>query len=189
MPIVRDREYLPANNDNDQGSAMVRMPSRAGGRGALAIAVLLVAGCGSRDVTEHSVAPAAAATAPSSSTAPDPKSGSAMQIFLDPVTGQPREPTPEELAGLARREAAAPGNAKPAVAPSASPAPSQEFRLPDGTVGMRLPENASQPLMACRRLDGQVDEHCHLPPLPVPAPGPTSAPARVPSAAAGGAAK
>jgi hypothetical protein len=85
---------------------------------------------------------------------------------MDPVTGQPREPTAEELAEAARREAATPQNAKPAAAPAP-----QEFQLPDGTVGMKFPEGAAQPLMACRRLDGQVDEHCHLPAMPAPAAG------------------
>lgn len=162
---------------------MARMPSRARGRAALVIGLLALAACGSRGPApgesgtprsggprvDAADGPDATAVRPPSPVAPE--GPPATRIFIDPVTGQPREPTAEELAELARREAALPQNAKATGAPVP-----QEFRLPDGTVGMRFPEGAAQPLMACRRLDGQVDEHCHLPAVPDP-PAPPSGPA------------
>jgi hypothetical protein len=82
--------------------------------------------------------------------------GAAQQVFLDPVTGLPREPTATELAAL---QAAGPGAAaKAALRPGAAAA--EEIHLPDGTVGIRLPERYSETVVVCRQPDGRFGTDC-----------------------------
>jgi len=101
---------------------------------------------------------AAACTREAPPRAPAPTAESTAQpatrIFIDPQTGQPREPTAQELAAAAQAEArvAASGRAKP-VAP-------REVELPNGAVAVILGEETLQPLRACVRPDGRVDEFC-----------------------------
>jgi hypothetical protein len=143
------------------------------GVAAFSCGALILLGCSqgpTAPVTTGAMASGAgtASAAPAGATTPTAAPGTtaaaraASRIVIDPATGEPRLPTPAELAELTRREAADRAVAQKAAPPAAA----TEFQLPDGTVGVRFPENASQPLIACRRLDGQVDEHCHLPSLP-----------------------
>ncbi len=105
----------------------------------------------------------------------------ASRIFLDPVTGEPREPTAAEIAELDRREALGRA-ARDAASRPTKPAAATEFYLPDGTVGVRLPEGDLQHLQVCLDADGNVDEHCESATLP---PARKSAPARQAAPAAG----
>ncbi|MFO1425790.1 MAG: hypothetical protein U1F11_02220 [Steroidobacteraceae bacterium] len=108
-----------------------------------------------------------------------PGAAASLQIVIDPQTGQPREPTAQELAKLQQATVAAKSGAA-----RASSAP-QEIHYPDGTVGIRFPEESLQPLQACVGPDGQVNEDCgraaaaaaQPTPAPAPAPAPTPAPA------------
>ncbi len=106
-----------------------------------------------RTAADQAAARAPGVTAHAESTQGEP----ASSIFIDPVTGEPREPTAAELeaAGRAPRNAGAASSAT-----RTKPAAPIEFRLPDGTVATPFPADASQPLQACLHPDGSVDEHC-----------------------------
>lgn len=79
------------------------------------------------------------------------------RVFLDPATGQPREPTASELAELARQELAQ----KPATpAPPAKTMAPAEIHYPDGTVGIAFDSGSLAPLRACVDARGEIDEHC-----------------------------
>jgi hypothetical protein len=129
-----------------------------------------VAACTSRAPEPRNAAPSGVAAG----TLPDGGAGVPSRVFLDPVSGQPREPTPAELAELARLERTAREAPRTDARDNAKPDAPAEFRLPDGTVGLRFPANASQPLQACLHPDGSVDEHCHAASEPR-APGPHGA--------------
>jgi hypothetical protein len=79
----------------------------------------------------------------------------AQQIFLDPLTGQQREPTADELAQL---RAATAASAKSALRPGAA-AP-EEIHLPDGTVGVRLSQQYYDTIVVCRQADGRFNTDC-----------------------------
>ena len=79
------------------------------------------------------------------------------RVFVDPATGQLREPTAAELADIARQESA--GTAVASVG-SAKPAAPTEVRYPDGTVGIAFGNESLAPLHACIDPDGAIDEHC-----------------------------
>ena len=82
--------------------------------------------------------------------------GAAQQVFLDPVSGLPREPTEAELTLL---QAAGPGaSAKAALRPGAA-AP-EEIHLPDGTAGIRLDQRYYETIVMCRQPDGSFGQHC-----------------------------
>jgi hypothetical protein len=82
--------------------------------------------------------------------------GAAQQVFLDPVTGLPREPTATELAALQATGQA--GSSKAALRPSAT-AP-EEIHLPDGTAGIRLAERYYETIVVCRQPDGRFGTDC-----------------------------
>jgi len=79
----------------------------------------------------------------------------AQQVFLDPATGLPREPTEAELAAL---QAAGAASAKAALRPGAA-AP-EEIHLPDGTAGIRLDQRYYETITMCRQPDGSFGSHC-----------------------------
>jgi hypothetical protein len=82
--------------------------------------------------------------------------GAAQQVFLDPVTGLPREPTEAEVAALAA--AASSASAKAALRPGAA-AP-EEIHLPDGTAGIRLEQRYYETVTMCRQPDGSFGSRC-----------------------------
>lgn len=86
-----------------------------------------------------------------------PPAGAALQVFLDPVTGQQRGPTAAELASLAA-ERAAQASAKAALRPAA--ATPEEIHLPDGTVGLRLDARYYDTIVVCRQSDGRFGSEC-----------------------------
>jgi len=80
----------------------------------------------------------------------------AQQVFLDPVTGLPREPTEAELAALGAAGTAA--SAKAALRPGAT-AP-EEIHLPDGTAGIRVDARYYETISVCRQPDGRFGTDC-----------------------------
>jgi hypothetical protein len=85
--------------------------------------------------------------------APAHARGAAQQVFLDPLTGLPREPTEAELAASASS-----ASAKAALRPGAA-AP-EEIHLPDGTAGIRLDQRYIETITVCRQPDGSFGSHC-----------------------------
>ena len=91
-------------------------------------------------------APAGAAAGPVPSVQ---GSGSGLQIFIDPVTGQIRPPEQEDLRALARQPAS----------PQFAPAP-QLFFTRDGIPGVRLDPSFDSYMVAVKRVDGAIDMDC-----------------------------
>ena len=112
----------------------------------LMVLAAVLSACSQRPAatSEEAAHPAAAAAVPGS------------RAFIDPATGQLREPTAAELAELARQESAgkAPG------APSGKSAAPAEIHYPDGTVGIAFGGGSLAPLRACVNASGEIDEHC-----------------------------
>ena len=80
---------------------------------------------------------------------PNQGSGSGLQIFIDPVTGQIRPPEQEDLRALARQ---------PAI-PQFTPVP-QLFFGRDGIPGVRLDPSFDSYMVAIKRADGALDLAC-----------------------------
>jgi len=111
--------------------------------------------------------PAAPASTPSTGSGAVAAAGPAAQtgqaapgvkVFLDPVTGEAREPTPAEAAG-----AAASGRVqREAVAGQAGSEGTQRehFVLPDGTEGVKLAPRDQRAVVVCRQADGSYTENC-----------------------------
>ena len=124
-------------------------PAAAAGTGA-PTAADAVAGAGA--------APPAGSAAPAVSAAPSTGAVSGVRVFLDPVTGEAREPTPAEAAG-----AAASGRVqREAVAGQAGSEGTQRehFVLPDGTEGVKLAPRDQRAVVVCRQADGSYTENC-----------------------------
>lgn len=75
-----------------------------------------------------------------------------MRAYIDPATGQLREPTREELAAETAAEAAK----KSAAGAQQKPTEMKEVQLPNGAVAIELGDSAQQPLKACVGKDGDV---------------------------------
>jgi hypothetical protein len=125
---------------------------------------LALAACGSSDSpTQQATAPAQQA-APAAAPAPAPATpapaaapaasqpATALQEFIDPVTGQPRAPTDAELKAIAA----------PTVKPNAvaTPAPKKEIVLSNGMVAVE--PGVVSTMKACVQQDGRVltDHDC-----------------------------
>jgi hypothetical protein len=83
-------------------------------------------------------------------------SGAAMQVFIDPVTGKPREPTAAEIKALATaRQAAAPNQAI-----TQGSKQGKVTVLPNGTVAYE--ETSLSEMKGCVQKDGSitVDHNC-----------------------------
>jgi hypothetical protein len=95
-------------------------------------------------------------SATKTSTAP---SDNAVRAYIDPKTGQLREPTPEEIAALAAAEAE---QKKASAATQSKPSEPREVTLPNGAVAIQLDESAQQPLRACIQPNGEakMDHDC-----------------------------
>lgn len=77
-----------------------------------------------------------------------PASGGSAQVsFVDPVTGELREPTIEERAALA---------AAAAAEPAPEPVDTTPFPLAGGGVGMRVPSDADLYMTAAKKADGTI---------------------------------
>lgn len=102
---------------------------------------------------------APAAIAPSRA---QPAAGATLRVYVDPATGLRREPTADELAAeAAHANAPAATGVVPAARSSVALAASaDEIRLPDGTVGVRVPRRALHVVQLCRQPDGRYGEHC-----------------------------
>jgi hypothetical protein len=117
----------------------------------------LLSGCAKHAPLAESSAPDAQAVAqPGKATS---SGGSNVRAYIDPATGQLREPTREELAAEAAAEAA-----KKAVLTSAQSKPNElkEVHLPSGAVAIELGDSAQHPLKACTQPNGDVkmDHEC-----------------------------
>ncbi len=132
---------------------------------AVAAATLLLGACSSSgeapqkdaahapDASVQKVEPAAA-PAPVAVPAPPPAQPAAgLRVFIDPVTGKPREPTAAEIKAL--EAASPPANQKPAV-----PQQDKEIVFPDGTVAIQ--GHTLSEMKACVQKDGHVvvDHDC-----------------------------
>jgi hypothetical protein len=95
-------------------------------------------------------------------------SDASVRAYIDPATGQLREPTPEDIAAEAAAEAArkkALGTeSKPGSEPGSDPMKRREIRLPNGAIAIELDESAQQPLVGCVQKDGAVkmDHDCEV---------------------------
>jgi len=132
------------------------------------LAVAGLAGCApaaSPGTSTGAAAPAPAAQPPAASTAepgspataarPEPARG--VRVYLDPVSGEAREPTRAEAAaaasGRVQREAAG----GQAVSEGAS---RERVVLPDGTEGVKLAPRDRHSVVVCRQADGSFSGEC-----------------------------
>jgi hypothetical protein len=71
-------------------------------------------------------------------------------MFIDPQTGEVREPTPQELAGMSKQQASKGTATKP-----------KAIQLPDGTVMIPM-DGKQKPVQACVASDGTltIDHDC-----------------------------
>jgi hypothetical protein len=90
----------------------------------------------------HEVAPTEAPATP----ADIPAGAPAMKMFIDPVTGAPRDPTPAERAAMARQA----GQRK-----AAQPA-TREEKMRNGGTAIMIEGEPTTPLKACTGADGKV---------------------------------
>jgi len=88
------------------------------------------------------VAPPMAAATPATP-ADIPASAPAMKMFIDPVTGAPRDPTPAERAAMAGQRKAA----QPAT---------REEKMRNGGTAIMIEGEPTTPLKACTGADGKV---------------------------------
>ncbi len=103
-------------------------------------------------------APPAGFAAPAVSAAPSTGAVSGVRVFLDPVTGEARQPTRVEAAagaaaGRVQRETAG-GQA------GSEGAQREHFVLPDGTEGVKLAPRDQRAVVVCRQADGSYTENC-----------------------------
>jgi hypothetical protein len=104
--------------------------------------------------------PGAPATAAADQAAPG-RAAPGVRVFIDPVTGEARQPTPAEAAagaaaGRVQRESVG-GQA------GSEGALRERFVLPDGTEGVKLAPRDKHAVVVCLQADGSYGENC--PPL------------------------
>lgn len=87
------------------------------------------------------------------------QSPQASRIFLDPVTGEAREPTPEEIRALQAEAKTASAQAAKRRASSAAPAP-REMVNADGAVGVDATDEQASFSVAHVHADGTVSHSC-----------------------------
>jgi pyruvate/2-oxoglutarate dehydrogenase complex dihydrolipoamide acyltransferase (E2) component len=118
------------------------------------VGLILVCGCAPRAGSGNN--PATNAAAPSTAATQHP----AIRAYIDPATGQLRDPTPEELAAEAADQAA-----REKATDANSPAKQKQQRevvLPDGTIEITLDKSTQQPLRGCVQQNGDIkmDHKC-----------------------------
>jgi hypothetical protein len=107
----------------------------------------------SATATEPSDTTQAAAAAPTSVPA-NGNSGAAqagMKIYLDPATGQPRDPTPEEIEAMNRARVTAQST-------TAAKDPDTVRTLPNGQLEFHVPSRGMHEIRVCRQADGSLSE-------------------------------
>jgi hypothetical protein len=122
----------------------------------------LLLGCSSseRQTSQSADSQAAEPSAPTVAAQPTPGTAEqtspaapapGVRIFIDPTTGEAREPTAQEMAEMAKQSAAAKPGSKP-----------QAVQLPDGTVMVPMEGMPQTPVQACLEKDGslKVDHEC-----------------------------
>ena len=127
---------------------------------SVACALLWVSGCADKS------APTAANATPTTQHVEQIKADQikteqtkSVRAYLDPVTGQLRDPTPEELAAEAAQQA----QKKQAAAATDTARPvRREVVLPNGAIEVTLDPSAQHALLACIGKDGSVkmDHEC-----------------------------
>lgn len=83
----------------------------------------------------------------------------ASRIFLDPVTGEAREPTPEEIRALQGEAKSASAQAAKRRASAVAPAP-REMVNADGAVGVDATDEQASFSVAHVHADGSVSHSC-----------------------------
>lgn len=136
-------------------------------RWMVALAAIGAAACSQQgQVQSASMAPAATAPAVAAETAPAvtvPAAGTAtasagMKVYIDPATGQPRDPTPEEVAAA---------NRTPRVSAQSSTAGDETTPvhvLPSGQMEVHVGARAMHEVRVCRQPDGSIGEQ-NCPPV------------------------
>jgi hypothetical protein len=78
-------------------------------------------------------------------------------MFIDPKTGEAREPTPQELAEISKQQAAS----KQQASEGAASRP-KAVQLPDGTIMVPMDDQPQTPVQACVAKDGtlKIDHDC-----------------------------
>jgi hypothetical protein len=78
-------------------------------------------------------------------------------MFIDPKTGEAREPTPQELAEISKRQAASRQQASEGAASRP-----KAVQLPDGTIMVPMDGQPQTPVQACVAKDGTltIDHDC-----------------------------
>src|SRR5882724_9867441 len=117
-------------------------------------AITLAAVYGCDEKTPQNAATQSAATSSEVSTHDSSASGNAVHVYIDKKTGQPRDPTAEELA----TEAALEAQKKQAAAASSQSeqAQSREVLTPSGAYEIKLDKSHQHPLQACVEKNGAV---------------------------------
>ena len=75
-----------------------------------------------------------------------------LRMFIDPVTGKPRDPTDAELAAEAARRATQPQPQATAVRGE----PAEQIQLPNGMTEVRIGKQAEMTEVVCLQKDGSV---------------------------------
>jgi len=92
---------------------------------------------------------------------PTSSSGTASIVFFDPVTGERRAPTAEELKALQAPTARAPAAARRgALAASADSAAPKEVRFANGATGIDATEESYSQAVAVLQGDGHIASTC-----------------------------
>jgi hypothetical protein len=130
--------------------------------------LLMLAACTQQAPPSGSAALLSGAAAASASAPAPPDSGHrvaapaaaapGVRVFIDPVTGEAREPTRAEVAagaagGRVQRQAVAGQAASESVQ-------REHFVLPDGTEGVKLLPRDQHAVVVCRQADGSFGSHC-----------------------------
>jgi hypothetical protein len=78
-------------------------------------------------------------------------------MFIDPKTGEARDPTPQELAEISKRQAAS----RQQASEGADSRP-KAVQLPDGTIMVPMDGQPQTPVQACVAKDGtlKIDHDC-----------------------------
>jgi hypothetical protein len=114
-------------------------------RALCAGALLALAGCA------QDVAPAVSTAAPVAGAA-------GVRVFIDPATGEAREPTrAEREAARAARQVQAAGGVGQAGSEGVQ---REHFVLPDGTEGVKLLPRDQRAVVVCVQADGSIGSHC-----------------------------
>lgn len=122
-----------------------------------AAVLLLAAGCSHGDAKGSALgagqpAGVAVPAGPAGSSGPAPASAAGLRVYIDPATGQPRDPTDAELAADAARRNAARIKAQAA---SGGTETSRVTTLPSGEVRVYVGDQGGDDERVCRQPDGR----------------------------------